>query len=192
MPWTNESYMKPNNSNAINRTAPNSEGDLRSFTQIAQRNVDDAAWIDRLPEASRGMYPRQIQIHDDRNTLLEMILRGGLDNLSADEPREDVPRDRAIETLRDLVADLRGRERDGVRWNPGIVNCLERAEKALEGLTSTPDYTAIEMRTFLHVAPKLLFVHHAATALIADVRRCHPGEELTCPLMRSLDEALKE
>ena len=30
----------------------------------------------------------------------------------------------------------------------------------------------------------------AATALIADVRRRHPGEELHCPYMQALDAAL--
>ncbi len=35
-------------------------------------------------------------------------------------------------------------------------------------------------------------LHAAAAALIADVRRRYPGEELRCPYMRELDAALSE
>lgn len=39
--------------------------------------------------------------------------------------------DALADALRDLVTDLRGREKDGEKWNPGTLNVLERAEAAL-------------------------------------------------------------
>jgi len=39
-------------------------------------------------------------------------------------------------------------------------------------------------------AEEIVRLKVAASALIADVRRRHPGEELTCPFMRALDDAL--
>lgn len=61
------------------------------------------------------------------------FLRGVRQNLRTLSPAQG---DGVRDALADLVEDLRGRERDGERWNPGIINCLERAERAL---ASHPD-----------------------------------------------------
>jgi hypothetical protein len=39
--------------------------------------------------------------------------------------------DALIDALQDLVCDLREREEDGERWNPGTMNVIERAEAVL-------------------------------------------------------------
>jgi hypothetical protein len=36
-----------------------------------------------------------------------------------------------LETLEELVADLRGRESDGSRFNPGTIHCLIEAQAAI-------------------------------------------------------------
>jgi len=52
------------------------------------------------------------------------------------------------------------------------------------------DYVEVERRMLAHTLEYLTGIQKAAHDLIQDVKSRHPGEELHCPLMRALDEAL--
>lgn len=106
-------------------------GDVaRTIEAIRARDAEKQEWLEALPEASRGSYPVQIEVHEDRHALL-----------------------RHLDQLNEVTGAVL---------------------KILDGTAQS----AITMRT-------------AAQALLDDVRRRYPGEELRCEYMKALDDAVR-
>jgi hypothetical protein len=125
--------------------------------------------------------------------------QGAIDpvRVSAEAPAPDL-----VETLRAEGRHFRG-EPDCV--GPAVTLLVERAAAEISRLTAEVerltadnvrlgqwDVAADERIQLIKENERLRAVADAAAALIADVRRRYPGEELRCEYMKVLDAALKE
>lgn len=68
------------------------------------------------------------------------------------------------------------------KYKPDVFKALAHAIDDGSGLLATNQSQALRFR----------LIFDAASALIADVKRRYPGEELRCPYMIALDDALKQ
>ena len=98
--------------------------------------------------------------------------------------------DEQIKALRDRAATLGWLD---VAFKPDTI--AELCTRLLSAEDEAAQYkSSLIAQHQAHVATveRVRVLRYAASALIADVKRRHPGEELRCQYMRALDAALQE